>query len=206
MSYQIAPERSKFVILHGLDGSPKGHWQPWLAEALAADGHEVVIPTFPSPNRPDLVEWILHLHDHLVRTGPGATVIAHSLGAYLWLHYASRPGAVAAGRVLLVAPPGESEVRHSRRIIHGFQTPLSASRIRAAAREILLVGTHRDPYCKRGFVRSYAQPLQLPFIPLEDTAGHINLDSGFGAWPFALDWGHDRIYDDGTALVTRSAA
>jgi predicted alpha/beta hydrolase family esterase len=199
------PEQT-FIILHGLDGSPQGHWQPWLANALEKDGQRVIAPEFPNPNRPDLVEWILRLHDQLVQTGPGATIIAHSLGAYLWLHYASRQGAIPARRVLLVAPPGIPEVRRSRRIVHGFQTPLSAPRIRSAGREILLVGTHRDPYCRRGFVETYAQPLQLPFIPLEDTAGHINLDSGFGPWPFALDWALDRVYDNGSALAVRAAA
>jgi hypothetical protein len=190
-----------FIILHGLDGSPRGHWQPWLADALVAEGHKVHVPLFPSPNRPDLVEWILHLHDELREIGRGSTVIAHSLGAYLWLHYASRPGAIGADRVLLVAPPGIPEVKNSRRIVHGFQTPLSRDRVRSAAREILLVGTHRDPYCKCGFVQTYAEPLRLPFIPLEDTAGHINLDSGYGAWPFALDWALDRVVRDDLELA-----
>ncbi|RFC41498.1 MAG: hypothetical protein DVB23_003444 [Verrucomicrobia bacterium] len=196
-------DQAPFVILHGLDGSPRGHWQPWLADALATEGQDVRVPEFPSPNRPDIVEWVLHLHDQLRDAGPGATVIAHSLGAYLWLHYASRPGAIRSGRVLLVAPPGIPEVRNSRRIIHGFQTSLSPERVRSSASEILLVGTHRDPYCKRGFVQTYAQPLRLPFVPLEDTAGHINMDSGYGAWPFALDWALERVHDDGMALLCR---
>ena len=90
-------------------------------------------------------------------------VIAHSLGAYLWLHYASLTGAVHVRRALLVAPPGPEEVRHTRRIRFPFHLPLNEGRIHHAAPDILMVGTDADPFCARGFVDTYARPLYLPY-------------------------------------------
>ncbi len=52
------PAAGPFLILHGLEGSGPGHWQPWLAERLAARGLEVEFPGLPDPSDPDPDAWL----------------------------------------------------------------------------------------------------------------------------------------------------
>ena len=49
--YGSRPMASAFLILHGLSGSGPGHWQRWLAERLAQDGHTVHLPELPDRDR-----------------------------------------------------------------------------------------------------------------------------------------------------------
>lgn len=183
-----SPAPAPIVILHGLDGSSEGHWQSWLADQLGHSGYDVHFPDLPEKEHPSLLDWTDEIHALLRQTGPHTTLVAHSLSAYLWLHYASLSGASRVQRVLLVAPPGDEEIRHTRRIRHTFQLPLSETRIHQAADELLMVGSEADPYCARGFLDTYARPLRLSYLQLGNEAGHINPESGFGPWPFALRW------------------
>lgn len=180
--------RNTLLLIHGLDGSPQGHWQDWLAHRAAELGHDVHFPELPSKENPNLLYWLSLLHLEAVAAGPQATLVAHSLGAYLWLHYASLEGAQPLERVLLVAPPGKDEVIASGRVRDLPDIQLNAERIRAAAKTTLVVGTSADPYNRKGARASYAKPLGLPYLELDASAGHINPASGFDSWPFALDW------------------
>src|ERR1700712_291706 len=95
------------VILHGLNGAPGEHWQRWLAEQLTAAGREVIFPDLPNCDSPRLEEWLPALTDTLAGLpADGYDVVAHSLGAVLWLHHAVNPGnSPAPARVALVAMP-----------------------------------------------------------------------------------------------------
>lgn len=188
----IAEKNNKLLLIHGLDGSPEGHWQHWLAQQAAQHGIQVHFPELPSKESPNLLYWLSLLHLEAVLAGEEATLVTHSLGAYLWLHYASLKGAQRLNRVLLVAPPGEAEVRESGRIRGLLNIPLDAARIRNAAGEVLVVGTPADPYNRTGAEQTYAQPLGLPYHGLPAEARHINIESGYGAWPLALEWALDR--------------
>lgn len=184
--------RNALLLIHGLDGSGEGHWQHWLAHKAAERGLNVHFPELPSKESPNLLYWLSLLHLEAVAAGAQTTLVTHSLGAYLWLHYASLKGAQRLDRVLLVAPPGETEVRESGRVRGLLNIPLDAARIRSAAREVLVIGTANDPYNQKGAEQSYAKPLGLPYLGLPASAGHINIESGFGPWPFALEWTQKR--------------
>jgi predicted alpha/beta hydrolase family esterase len=176
------------VILHGLDGSPEGHWQGWLAGELRRRGRSVLSPELPRKDRPNLIDWMDELHVILSSVGPGSVVVAHSLGALLWLYYASVPEAVKLSRVLLVAPPGGVDLDQSGRVIGQRALHLDRQLIQESADRILLVGSENDPLCIWGFISEYALPLGLPFLKLPDEARHVNVESGFGPWPFPLRW------------------
>lgn len=176
------------MILHGLDGSPQGHWQFWLAGELKRRGQRVVFPELPRKHHPNLIDWVDELHLILSTVGPDSVLVAHSLGALLWLYYASVPQSVKLSRVLLVAPPGGIDLDQSDRVIGRRALSLDRRLIHESADRILLVGSENDPYNVWGFVSEYALPLGLPFLKLPDEARHVNIESGFGPWPFALRW------------------
>jgi predicted alpha/beta hydrolase family esterase len=112
-------------------------------------------------------------------------VIAHSLGALLWLHHARTGGANPVDRVLLVSPPGPE--LPAPELAPFFAIELNAEAVGAAAGSTEIVCSDNDPYCERGAVDAYAKPLRLRYRLLHGAA-HINPDSGYGPWPEVLKW------------------
>ncbi|MGZ4717234.1 MAG: RBBP9/YdeN family alpha/beta hydrolase [Acidimicrobiales bacterium] len=93
-----------FLFIHGAGGSAPEHWQSWLAERLRALGEEVAFPQLPDPDSPRLDRWLEALHTELGRLPlEQTTVICHSLGCLLWLHYTAEHPREEVARVLLVA-------------------------------------------------------------------------------------------------------
>jgi len=173
---------SRFLLLHGLEGSGEGHWQRWLAARLRADGHDVSFPDLPDAEMPRVGPWLETLDRELE---PGTTVLCHSLGCLLWLHHAARLPAVQAGRVLLVAPvqPDDDQPESE-----GFRpTPLSREGVAAAARETQLVCSTDDPWCDPDTSRRIAQAIGAPIHWLK-RAGHVNAAAGYGPWPWVEEW------------------
>jgi uncharacterized protein len=128
------------------------------------------------------------LHYKLVEAGPDATVVAHSLGAVLWMQYASRADRMSVGRVLLVAPPGARELDDLGRVQGHRTMSLHKERVNLAATHLRIAGSLDDPYCRRSFDEEYTRPLALNPIYLPDRFQHLNIASGHGPWPFALRW------------------
>ena len=165
-----------FLILHGLEGSGPGHWQPWIAERLRAAGHDVRFPDLPAPYQPQRQAWLDALSRE--RTG-GEVVLCHSLGCILWLHHRAG-GGPDAERVLLVAPPGPDA--GVPEIENFFPVPVRPELVMGAQ----LVCGDDDPYCPGGAHNVYAGlELEATVIP---GGGHVNPDAGFGPWPQLEAW------------------
>ncbi|MEO8889667.1 MAG: alpha/beta hydrolase, partial [Jatrophihabitantaceae bacterium] len=76
------------VILHGWQGSGPDHWQSRLAAQLREAGREVRYPELPDAQTPHLAAWLDALRAALAGLpDDGFDVVAHSLGAVLWLHH-----------------------------------------------------------------------------------------------------------------------
>lgn len=177
-----------FVILHGLDGSGPGHWQPWLAGELRRAGADVRFPDLPDACAPDPGAWGDALARELADLPePGRTrVLCHSLACILWLRAlsATRP-LPRVQRVLLVAPPSPTaDVPQIAPFFDGW--PLRADPGQGAERT-LLVCSEDDPYCPEGASELYGAALEVETM-LVPGGGHLNADAGFGAWPWVLDW------------------
>jgi hypothetical protein len=166
---------TRFLVVHGLQGSGPGHWQPWLAERLTAAGHDVRFPALPDADAPALAPWLEALAAERA-PGGGEVVLCHSLGCLLWLHHRAA-GGPPAERALLVAPPslacGVAEVRPF------FPVPITGE---PRAR---FVCSDADPYCPEGAPALYDGPFDV--VP---GGGHLNADAGFGPWPAVEAWAY----------------
>ncbi|MCI0156739.1 alpha/beta hydrolase [Leifsonia shinshuensis] len=177
-----------FLILHGWDNfRPPGHWQHELASALRRAGERVEYPQLPDAADPDVEAWrqaAAAALDEASADGARVTVIAHSLGAALWL--GARPDDSGAGsvvdRVLLVSPPSPGFLRGNPEVAAFAE--LRPSRPAAATR---IVASDADPCCPEGAEAVFAEPLGIPLTTIPD-GGHLTVAAGYGEWPSVLDW------------------
>jgi predicted alpha/beta hydrolase family esterase len=177
--------QQSFLIIHGLGGSGPDHWQTWLAHELKQRNHLVRYPTFSTYDSPNKEVWLKELSD-VMRTIPennNLTVITHSLGCILWLHYAATLNKQMAKQVILVAPPSPTRILSEAKSF--YPVPLDGYHLKRASKEILFVHSSNDPYCSLDDSKHYSN-LGQPSIILPN-AGHINANSGHGKWPRILD-------------------
>jgi hypothetical protein len=181
------------VVIPGWRGSGEGHWQSWLEDELADAGRETRRPAFADLEVPGLADWRDALRAAIADLTPGGyDVVAHSLGAVLWLHHVTaHADSPTAGRVLLVAPPSpHTDIPGATAF---FPPPLDVDTVRAGADGTVLVGSDNDPYLPEGIADAYGRPLKMATTIVAD-GGHLNPESGYGPWPSLLDWcGRDNL-------------
>ena len=175
------------VVLHGLNGSGPGHWQTWLIEELTEAGRDVRYPELPKPDDPHLEDWLTAFRAALDGLPEdGFDVVCHSLASIVWLHHASRAASTPRpARVALISPPSPQTALPV--IAEFVPPPLDVDAVRRAADGTILVGSDNDPYCPEGITEAYGRPLKIA-TTIVPGGGHLNTESGFGAWPAVLDW------------------
>lgn len=67
-------------IIHGVGGSSKEHWFPWLKRELEHLGHTVIVPQFPTPKNQTLSHWLEVLEQYRKFLTPTTLLVGHSLG------------------------------------------------------------------------------------------------------------------------------
>jgi predicted alpha/beta hydrolase family esterase len=180
------------VIIPGWQGSGPGHWQVWLADELTAAERVVVWPDLPDIDNPTLKPWLAALRTSLAGLPEeGYDVVAHSLGAVLWLHHvATATDSPRADRVVLVAPP--SPEIDELALAEFLPAPVDIDTVRHSAGGTALVGGTNDPYSPEGIATAYGRPMKMATTVI--AGGHINTDDGHGPWPAMLDWcGRDNL-------------
>lgn len=178
---------TRFFIIHGTKGDPKGNWFPWLAQQLEAKGHEVIVPRFPTPVGQSVGSWIATFqeYDHLVDSD--TIFVGHSLGPAFILHLLEqRDDPVRAcyfisGFTGLLGDDEFDELNNSF-----VEYDFNWERICANCGTFVVVNSDDDPYVPLDQGHDLAVHLGVP-LTLLPAAGHINLESGFKAFPFLLD-------------------
>lgn len=161
---------STTLIVPGLHGSGAGHWQTWWQQKDRG-ARRVEQDDWATP---DLDVWARKVR-HAVDESRGCVwIVAHSFGCLASLHAAQQHPDRIRG-VFLVAPadPNKFSVAH-RLPQHALPFPS------------VFVASRTDPWLHFDKARQWAKTLDSQFIDLGE-AGHINIESGFGAWQKGLD-------------------
>ncbi len=171
--------RDRVLILHGWGGSDYPHWQSWLAGELAKDYGVVAFPLIQHPHHPNKAKWIKQFKRWLEEFRPTA-VICHSLACSVWMSIAEEIEEVE--RLLLVAPPSRQTKIDLLKQFFPHELPKSLG-----AKEAVMVVSSDDPYLSLDEAREYQRHLGCDMLILQN-AGHINAQSGYGEWPWVLEW------------------
>jgi len=174
----------KILILYGWHGSAAPHWQDWLARELVSLGHIVAFPQLRNPLTPSKTIWMQEAVEALDALRPD-TVICHSLGNVLWWHLCNAGKALHVKRLLMVAPP--RELSDYEAVAEFFPVEFPKNLYAEAS---LLVTSDDDPYLNKSEGLRFARALDVKHIAFQNM-GHINSDSGFGPWPWVLEWAID---------------
>jgi hypothetical protein len=161
------------LILPGLYNSGPQHWQSvW----------EATHPDFVRVNqddweRPACADWVARL-DEAVTRQPGSVLVGHSSSCALVAHWAGNGRDTSRVRAALLVAPSDPEAPSYPEGPTGF-SPMPMLRLPFPT---VVVASDDDPYVTLDRAKLFAGAWGSKFVPLSG-AGHINSQSGLGAWP-----------------------
>ena len=179
MAYpDFVPESRPLVLtVPGLGSSGPGHWQS-IWERELDNCARVDLGSWEQPNRN---AWVNQLNLAIRAAGRPVVLVAHSLGchAVAWWGALERPRyANPVIGALLVAPPEVDLSPMDQRLASFGPAPRGPLPFPS-----ILAASHDDPYIQFHRARRLGQ-FWGSRIADAGAVGHINADSGLGAWQF----------------------
>ncbi|MDO9166930.1 MAG: alpha/beta hydrolase [Rhodoferax sp.] len=160
------------IIVPGWRDSGPGHWQSLWAQDLPG-AVRVQQDDWIAPSRN---AWIASIARTILAQPDPVVIVAHSLGCIATTHLPPEAARHIKG-ALLVAPADPER----RGVLADFApVPYQALPYRS-----IIVASSNDPYCPVRTAGAYSRAWGSEFVRLQN-AGHINIESGFGAWPLGL--------------------
>lgn len=173
------------IFVYGYDGSGPGHWQRWLFDQLRSRGRPVAFPDLPDPTAPKKDVWVAELARLVDAAIAPVTFVCHSLGCWAVDHLLAERGSEGVQAALLVSPPSPFLIFEP---VESFLPPPRQREAWASlASQSLLIGSDDDDFTSVDEFAEIAGALGIGHEILS-AAGHINVASGYGEWPFALEW------------------
>ena len=161
------------LILPGWQNSGPDHWQSrWEAQ------HGYVRVEQSDWLRPLRGDWISRLEDVLLQQPAPTVLVAHSLGCLLVAAWASHSRNTHLVKAALLVAPGDVEREEMRPVLTSWSPiPLQLLPFKST-----LVASHNDPYCSFERAGQLASAWGSELVDAGN-AGHLNAESGLGAWP-----------------------
>ena len=161
-----ASSRFRILIVPGLHDSGHGHWQTlWQQQAPTVERVEQDRWDVPS-----IESWAARINSTLSRSARPAVLVAHSFGCLAAVH-AAATGARNLHGLFLVAPADPDRFSLGP-TLRGAKLPCPA----------IVVASTNDPWMGVDNAARWAQHWGAEFL-VAGELGHINADSGIGAWP-----------------------
>jgi predicted alpha/beta hydrolase family esterase len=176
----------RVFIVHGYTGYPDKNWFPWLKAELEKLGMEVMVPTMPNTNAPQLNEWLTHLQKTIVNPDNETYLVGHSLGCPTILRYLeSLEDDQMIGGALLVAGFAEP-LPHLPELNSFTEGTWNNESVKAHTKKITTINSDDDeavPFFNGEHVRDR---FNAELITVHNM-GHINEKAGIKEVPFVLN-------------------
>jgi predicted alpha/beta hydrolase family esterase len=168
---------TKFLILHGTDGSPSSNWFMWLKGVLVGKGHKVWLPQLPNSDKPNAEAYtkFLFSNDEFV-FDEDTVIIGHSSGAVEALHLlAHLPKDTKIQGAILVSAFKDNLNWES---LDGlFTEPFNFSAIKNHCNKFIFIHSDDDPYCPIEHAQYLSKETDGELIVFEGQ-GHFNTELG----------------------------
>lgn len=188
--------RHTTLIMPGFHGSGATHWQTWLEEQLP-DARRV---TGIDWDVPVLARWAGAVRREIDGAARAVWIVAHSFGCLASVVAAAdRPERVAGALLVAPADPArfgplglydDASAGHGDDL--GAWLPQGQLGFPCA-----VIASSNDPWVRLTVAAYLADKWGGRFISI-GAAGHINVESGFGPWPYCLELLHrmQRAHED----------
>lgn len=173
------------IIVPGVGGSNEQHWQTWLEQRLPN-----TVRVMQQWNQPVLEQWIKQwVHTIKQSKGKRLQIIAHSFGCLTSIAaLAQHPDLQdKIEKLILVAPANPARFSpqgFAHKDHDSFFEYFQSLQIQVPC--IMLI-SENDPWLSFDDAKYFAKQWKVPYVNL-GKVGHINVDSGFGAFPMLLPY------------------
>ena len=167
----------RFIIIHGAYGSPDDNWIPWLKLRLEEEGHEVIIPKFPTPKGQSLDSWMKILDT--CEIDEKTILIAHSIGCALILRKLETSARKIEAAFLVAGFVGKiADEKFDKLNSSFFETEFDWDMIKQNANHFFVYASDNDPYVNLEKEKSLAKHLAVEPQIIKG-AGHFNTKAGY---------------------------
>src|SRR3989344_1132254 len=177
----------KVFIFHGTEGSPDSNWFSWIKEELENLGHKVFIPKFPTPEDQNLENWLKVFEDECEENlDEDSIFIGHSLGCAFILNILERINIEIKSCYLVAGFIENLGNEHFDNLNRAFiDKEFDWEKIKRNCKLFYVINSDDDPYVPFSCGEKISKELNAHLFMLE-SAGHINLESGFDKFEFLL--------------------
>lgn len=197
----------QYVIFHGSFGSSKGNWFPYLKQELMAQGHQVLVPQFPTESYSEASDNLAKDHNYkLVKFNlknwlqyfketvlpqlrvEDTVFIGHSLGPLVILHILSTFD-LKLKAAYFIAPfldLPESDPAYDQAIENFNTRNLDFNMIKKKIRHSFVIYSDNDPYVGIDKALEFAEKLEAEPILMQGKA-HFNAETGLLQFPELLE-------------------
>lgn len=179
---------TRFLILHGTDGSPQSNWFMWLKGVLIGKGYNVWLPQLPHSDNPNIKTYNAFLLSNTDFVFDKDTIIiGHSSGAVEILSLLQHlPSESVIKAAILVSAFKDNLGWDSLRGL--FVEPFDFDVIKKHCLEFTFIHSDNDPYCPVEHAKYLTEETSGKLIILEGQ-GHFNTELGsqYKQFPGILD-------------------
>ena len=173
-------------IIHGAYGNPEENWFPWLKKKLEEKGCNVFVPTFPTPEKQSLENWLMVMENYKEYFNNETIVIGHSIGVGFLLNVIEKletpikAAFFVSGWVGLLNDPLD-EINKTF-----IDKKFDWVKIRKNCENFYVFNSDNDPYIPLELGQDLADNLETDLI-LVKNGGHINAKAGFLEFSLLLE-------------------
>ena len=179
-------KRMKFVLIHGTFGNGEENWFPWLKKNLEEQGHEVIIPTFPTPENQSLENWMSIFEEYREKLDEDTILIGHSLGPAFILSVLEQINVKVKGCILVAGFLNLLGNKQFDNLNKTFvEKEFNWGKIRENSEQFYVLQSKDDPYVPFEEGIQIARNLKTLPIPYENF-GHFNSAAEFDTFEDVL--------------------
>ncbi|MBI2112173.1 alpha/beta hydrolase [Candidatus Woesearchaeota archaeon] len=172
-------------IFHGIEGSDKENWFPWLKKELGLLGHQVFVPNFPNSDSPNVQEWMdFFAQNYADKLTKDSVFIGHSLSVSFILSLLEKYSVKAAFLVAGFCSPVNN--KYQERMVSFTDKEFDWKTVKKHCPKFVIFNSDNDPYITLEKSQELADNLQVKAILIKN-GGHLNKKSGFAEFPLLLE-------------------
>ncbi|MFH1444755.1 MAG: alpha/beta fold hydrolase [Candidatus Peregrinibacteria bacterium] len=173
-------------IFHGVGGNSEENWLPWLKKQLETEQCRVVVPDFPHPDHPTLVEWSEHFRQYEELVDEQTIFVGHSLGGAFALRLLERMPKPIRACFLVASVWGVMGNQFDPQMETFTVSPYDWKTIRKNSNNFSVIHADNDPFIKLSQAEELAQNLGTEVALIHD-GGHLNASAGYTEFPLLLE-------------------